>query len=67
MDWTPEQIERTRARILRDVSPEAVERGRRQRERLAALGTRKRCQTNACGPWGECLHCGADNGEACRT
>lgn len=65
IDWTPETIKRARARLLRDISPEALEKSRREREHIAAWGNPKRCKTGQCAPMGECLFCGAINGESC--
>ena len=65
-DWTPEQIERARARLEYDVSDEALERGRRERAHMASWGTPARCKTGQCHPMGDCLLCGAINGEDCR-
>jgi len=65
-DWTPESIERARTRLLYDVSPEALERGRREREHLAKLPSGPRCTTGNIGHLGECLFCGAVQGESCR-
>lgn len=67
-DWTPEEIAATRARILADVSEAALERGRRARTHMAAWGRPKRCETrpSQVGIMGECLFCGADNGETCK-
>jgi hypothetical protein len=65
-DWTPQQIEQARAHILYDVSEEALERRRREREQMASWGRPARCETGFTAPMGECLLCGAINGEDCQ-
>jgi hypothetical protein len=66
-EWTVEQIERARARLLYDVSDEALERCRRAQQHDAALGYPMRCKTNIVAANGDCRYCGAINGEACRA
>ncbi len=58
-------IEAIRARLLYDVSPEALERARKTAAHIAAWGTPARCQTGSTGMMGECLNCGAIQGECC--
>lgn len=64
-DW----IERTRARILRDVDPAIIaESVKRKAEWAKRMGHPKRCETNNVHPGlCCCLFCGADSGENCRA
>jgi hypothetical protein len=67
IDWTPASIERARARLLYDVSDEATARLREQQAtyaaQVAAWGNPARCKTGSTGYLGECIKCGADQGE----
>lgn len=51
--------------MLRDISEEALERGRRERAHLESLGRHRRCDTNICAQDGACSWCGAINGQSC--
>lgn len=46
---------------------EARRRAKRALAAEEAEGAARRCETNICGGRGECLRCGADNGEVCRA
>ena len=56
------------ARLLCAVSPAALERTERALQHAASWGSPRRCSTNECCPFtGDCLLCGAINGEACKA
>lgn len=50
-------------KLLYDVSPEALENGRKVAAHIASWGTPARCKTGSTGMMGECLLCGDDQGE----
>lgn len=62
-DW----VERTRARVLHNTDPVVVaEHLTRMKAWAARIGTPKRCKVGEVHPAsGECLHCGAANGQHC--
>lgn len=63
-----QSVERVRARILYDTDPDVVaDSTRRKAEWLRRIGTPKRCKIGEVHPaTGECLYCGAANGESCK-
>lgn len=62
-DW----IERTRARILHDTDPQVVAaHSAAMKAWVEKIGHPKRCKVGEVHPAsGECLYCGAANGESC--
>jgi hypothetical protein len=63
--WTIEEIERTRARIMADVSRLVPARVRSLHDQRETWGNPKRCETNETGFNGDCLFCCAVNGQSC--
>jgi len=63
-----ERIERTRERIMRNTDPERVAKHAAEMKAWAEkIGTPKRCKVGEVHPaTGECLFCGAANGQSCR-
>lgn len=66
VEMSASEIKAFRARLMADVSPEALERCERERAHFESWGNPKRCETGQCAPMGECLFCWAINGESCR-
>lgn len=65
-EWTPETIAAARARLEHDTRPGVAEEVERYRAVVASWGHPKRCDGSSCGPLGECLFCGDDQGERAR-
>jgi hypothetical protein len=65
---TNTDIERTLARLLHNTDPAVVaEHSQRMAEWTKRIGHSKRCKVGEVHPAsGECLYCGAANGETCK-